>query len=360
MRAARFAALDSRAEVKDTVTHAHTIALALALTFASTLSLPAAATAQQEQPPGSLPPAPRPPTPKAPLGVDLFGSAGIGWPAASDSFKALDLNELPLEYGGGVRITNLWRYLFAQVAVNRWSDSGERAFVDSEGNTFPLGIPLDVEATYVDATIGWKWPTLRRDGSVAAWTYAGAGAGVTMYSESSPFAEPGDDIDETKVSYNFVGGGEFPITKQLAITFEGRYRYVPGLLGESGVSEALGEETFGGFGIAGGIRVGFGGGPAPVTRKPPTDTPASATTPPAPGTIPSQPTTAGTAAYVLIEAPVFLLPDRTRTPLRVLAPGTSLRIVEENKEWYRVQFGDPQFGPRIGWIERKFVQIGKS
>ena len=60
------------------------------------------------------------------------------------------------------------------------------------------------------------------------------------------------------------------------------------------------------------------------------------------------------------EAPVFLLPDRTRTPLRVLTPGTSLRIVDENKEWYRVQFSDPQFGPRIGWIERKFVQIGKS
>jgi hypothetical protein len=161
------------------------------------------------------------------------------------------------------------------------------------------------------------------------------------------------------VSYNFVAGGEFPITRQLAITFEGRYRYVPGLLGESGVSEALGEETFGGFGIGGGVRIGFGGGPAPVTRKPAADT-TSTTGPPSPGTIPVQPATGGTAGYVVNEAPVFLLPDRTRTPLRVLAPGTSLRIVDENKEWYRVQFADPQFGPRVGWIERKFVQIGKS
>ena len=360
MRAARSAASDSGAEMISTVTHSNTFALALALTFAATLSLPATATAQQDQPPLPPPAAQRPPTPRAPLGFDIFGGAGISWPAANDSFKALELNELPLEYGGGVRITNLWRYLFAQVAVNRWSDSGERAFVDSEGNAFPLGIPLDVEATYVDATIGWKWPTLRRDGSVAAWTYAGAGAGVTMYSESSPFAEAGDDIDQSKVSYNFVAGGEFPITRQLAITFEGRYRYVPGLLGEGGVSEALGEETFGGFGIGGGVRIGFGGGPAPVTRRPGIDTPASSTTPPSPGTSPVQPATAGTAGVVLNEAPVFLLPDRNRTPLRVLAPGTSLRIVEENKEWYRVQFSDPQFGPRIGWIERKFVQIGKS
>jgi opacity protein-like surface antigen len=359
MRAVRSAASDSGAEVTNTVTHSNAFALTLALTVASTLSLPVGAMAQQEQPPPPPPATPRAATPRAPLGVDIFGSAGIGWPAANDSFKALDLNELPLEYGGGVRATNLWRYLFAQVAVNRWSDSGERAFVDSEGTAFPLGIPLDVEATYVDATIGWKWPTMRRDGSVAAWTYAGAGAGVTMYSESSPFAEPGDDIDESKVTYNFVAGGEFPITRQLAITFEGRYRYVPGLLGESGVSEALGEETFGGFGIGGGVRIGFGGGPAPVTRPSTTDPAASPIAPPSPGTIPVQPS-AFTAAYVLNEAPVFLLPDRTRTPLRVLAPGTSLRIVEENKEWYRVQFSDPQFGPRIGWIERKFVQIGKS
>jgi hypothetical protein len=345
-------------KVKATVTYSNTFVVACVLSLGSTL-LPTAVMAQQEQPPSTPPPAARVPAPKGPLGFDIFGGASVSWPAANDSFKALELNEFPLEYGGGVRVTNLWRYLFAQVAVNRWSDSGERAFVDSEGNAFPLGIPLDVDATYIDASIGWKWPTLRRDGSIAAWTYAGGGAGMTMYSESSPFAEAGDDLDESKISYNFVAGGEFPISKSLAVVVEGRYRYVPGLLGEDGVSEALGEETFGGFGVGAGIRIGFGGGPMPVKRRPTDDTPAAPTAPPTFGTV-TGPATAGTAAVILKEAPVFLLPDPKRTPLRVLSPGTAVRIIDENKEWYRVQFADPQFGARMGWVERKFVQIGKS
>jgi hypothetical protein len=96
-----------------------------------------------------------------------------------------------------------------------------------------------------------------------------------------------------------------------------------------------------------------------VTRRPAEETPPAPTAPPTFGTIP-QPATAGTAGVILNEAPVFLLPDRKRTPLRVLAPGTAVRVVDENQEWYRVQFADPQFGPRVGWVERKFVQIGKS
>ncbi len=339
------------------VAHANTAIVALTVAFCAGLSIPAVAAPQDPQPPA--PSAPAAPA-SAPVGVDIFGGASVSWPAATDSFEALDLDVPSLEYGGGVRVTNLWRYLFAQVTVNRWSDTGERAFVDSEGNVFPLGVELDVEATYVDAAVGWKAPMFKADGSIAAWAYVGGGAGVTMYSEKSPFAEPGEDIDESKVSYNVVAGAEVPIARRFAVFVEGRYRYVPGLLGEAGVSEALGEETFGGFGIGAGVRIGFGGGAVPGGRQTSGDAPAPPPPQPALGTIPVQPATVGSAGVVLNEAPVFLLPDRTRTPLRMLAPGTSVRVVEENKEWYRVQFADPQFGPRMGWIERKFVQLGKS
>ena len=44
----------------------------------------------------------------------------------------------------------------------------------------------------------------------------------------------------------------------------------------------------------------------------------------------------------------------------LLVPGTAVRILEETKEWFRIQFTDPQFGPRVGYVLRKFVQIGKS
>ena len=103
-------------------------------------------------------PAPRP-VPAATgsrVGLDLFGGAGVSWPAAQDSFEAVGLGSEVFELGGGARVTGLWRELFAQVAASHWSESGERAFVAADGTVFPLGIPLDVSATFVDATIGMK------------------------------------------------------------------------------------------------------------------------------------------------------------------------------------------------------------
>src|ERR671925_478149 len=59
------------------------------------------------------------------IGIDAFGGAGITWPAAADSFDAVGLGKTALEVGGGARLTGLWRDLFAQAAVHRWSDTGE-------------------------------------------------------------------------------------------------------------------------------------------------------------------------------------------------------------------------------------------
>ena len=56
-------------------------------------------------------------------------------------------------------------------------------------------------------------------------------------------------------------------------------------------------------------------------------------------------------------APVYVLPDNTRTPLRVLAPGTRLRVLREQGDWLRVEFDDPRWGRRVGYIERKNVDM---
>jgi hypothetical protein len=62
-------------------------------------------------------------------------------------------------------------------------------------------------------------------------------------------------------------------------------------------------------------------------------------------------------AIVLEDAPIMLLPDATRTPLRVAAKGTSLVMLENDGEWLRVEFQDPQYGLRFGYIEARFVRI---
>ena len=57
-------------------------------------------------------------------------------------------------------------------------------------------------------------------------------------------------------------------------------------------------------------------------------------------------------------APVFLLPDATRTPLRTLPAGTIVRIGEVRGDWVQITFNDGVLGQRTGWMERKFITFG--
>ncbi len=59
---------------------------------------------------------------------------------------------------------------------------------------------------------------------------------------------------------------------------------------------------------------------------------------------------------ISVEAPVYLLPDSKRVPLRVIEAGTTVRILEELEGWVRIEFRDPQFGPRIGYVESRFLR----
>lgn len=65
-------------------------------------------------------------------------------------------------------------------------------------------------------------------------------------------------------------------------------------------------------------------------------------------------------ATVATDSPVFLKPDRTREPLRVVKAGTILRVIEVTPEWVLVEFNDPQWGVRRGYIEAKAVKLGDA
>lgn len=55
-------------------------------------------------------------------------------------------------------------------------------------------------------------------------------------------------------------------------------------------------------------------------------------------------------AVATVNAPVYIAPDTTRTPLRVAAQGTVFTVVAEEGEWTKVQFKDPQWGMRVGYV----------
>jgi hypothetical protein len=63
------------------------------------------------------------------------------------------------------------------------------------------------------------------------------------------------------------------------------------------------------------------------------------------------------AGAVIEAAPVYLLPDATRTPLRTLPAGTIVNVGEMRDDWVQVTFNDGILGSRTGWMERKFLTI---
>ena len=71
-------------------------------------------------------------------------------------------------------------------------------------------------------------------------------------------------------------------------------------------------------------------------------------------------TTTRDRAVVVENAPIMLLPDAARQPLRVAAIGTILGAFEEKGDWIRVEFRDPEFGVRQGWVETRLVRIERS
>jgi len=311
----------------------------------------AGTTAAYGQTPAAPPPSPEPIGPR--LGVQGLGFVGLDFPRAEQSVEALGLDKRQLEAGGGVRVTNLWRALFVDVHASRWSTSGERAFVDSTGEAFPLGIPLDIDATHVDVSVGWRFYPRNRRTIRTAVPYVAGGAGVVRYREESPFAEPGDDVRTSSTTYHVALGFDYPLNRWLAIATDARYRFAPDIVGDDGVSSVFEEDDLGGFQLSVGVRFGFGGA-APATPPPPAAPDEPARRPdfinPAPPPVDAQ------IGTVTTDAPIYLLPDRTRVPLRVLESGTSVRVLDQIEGWYRVEFRDPQFGTRTGYVEIKFVR----
>jgi hypothetical protein len=61
-------------------------------------------------------------------------------------------------------------------------------------------------------------------------------------------------------------------------------------------------------------------------------------------------------AVLLEQAPVYLRPDATRTPLRTLNRGAEVAVLREQGDWIQVEFRDPQFGTRAGFVESRFVR----
>ena len=190
------------------------------------------------------------PAPAQERTIRAFGDFGARLFSAGDTFDAVLGSSAGLFFGGGVEVLFPERYHFnfLNVRVSRFQKSGERVFVD-DGEVFPLGIDVDVSITPIEVTGGHRFqPRGRRRNMIP---YVGAGIGWHRYSETSDFAETGEDVSKTFTSFHALGGVEVRLNRRFAIGGEGQWTSVPGALGDevSSASDVFGETNLGGLGF---------------------------------------------------------------------------------------------------------------
>jgi hypothetical protein len=151
-------------------------------------------------------------------------------------------------FGGGVQVRR--RRVFLELSISRFSADGQRVFV-SDGQVFPLGIPLRSAITPVELTLGYRYPLTR----VIA-PYVGIGIGRYWYSETSSFNDTGEDVAESHAGFLVAGGAEFRVHRLVGIGVDAQYTHVTGILGTAGISRAFGEDNLGGTALRVKVLVG--------------------------------------------------------------------------------------------------------
>ena len=202
--------------------------------------VPTTATAQQRRP------APARPATRQPLAIRGFGDLGIVRFAAGDAFDATLGSPSGVFFGGGVEVV-LPQQWFVNLRLSHFSKSGERVFVQ-DNEVFPLGIDMKVGITPIEVSAGYRFRPGGQNRTVIP--YLGGGIGWHRYTETSEFADAGEDVKETFTGYHVLGGAEYRMGRMLAIAGEAQWTTIPDALsGVSSAADAFGESNLGGFGF---------------------------------------------------------------------------------------------------------------
>ncbi len=161
--------------------------------------------------------------------------------AASQSFEAVLGKSSFLAAGGGIDLIDVWRNVFARLALSRMGGDGFRAFV-ANGEVVSLNVPIEVRMTAIEVAGGWRF-VLRQ---LPKYTfYGGAGLLRFGYAEKSDFAA-GEDNSGGYFGQVVFGGVEVPVWKWMVAGVEAQYRSVPNAIGDGGVSAEFRESNLGG------------------------------------------------------------------------------------------------------------------
>jgi hypothetical protein len=133
--------------------------------------------------------------------------------------------------------------LFVEVSASQFKKTGQRAFV-SNGQTFPLGIPLTATITPVELSGGYRF-RLRNHQTLIP--YVSGGVGWYRYKETSSFADTSENIDTRHNGFLADAGIEFRVYRLVALAADAQYTHIPGILGAGGISKDVNETDLGGI-----------------------------------------------------------------------------------------------------------------
>lgn len=187
------------------------------------------------------------------LGARVFGLVDVEQMTASQSFTAIVGTKRLLGFGAGADITGIGGGLFVRVALSQMSKSGTR----TDGSQFANGIGVDVKMIPIDLAAGWRLEHLTPHHTVTP--YAGGGALLLHYSETTPSGDTGDNVSAFFTGYEVFGGVDLR-AGSLTIAPEVDYRKVPNAIGKGGVSQDFNETDLGGLAFRISIGARFGGG----------------------------------------------------------------------------------------------------
>jgi len=166
---------------------------------------------------------------------------------AVETFEAVVGRSRFVFKGGGAEALNLWRGVFARVALSSVKETGSRVVVVDD-EVIPLDIPMSIELTPLEIGAGWRFRALA-GGHVVP--YVGGGWLRMAYKETSEFATGDDNTDTAFNGSVMFAGVEVMFLEWIIAGAEVQYRSVPGALGDGGVSEVYEEDDLGGVTIRG-------------------------------------------------------------------------------------------------------------
>jgi opacity protein-like surface antigen len=163
--------------------------------------------------------------------------------AAANTFTAVFGGATQPFWGGGLNITQEDRY-YLEVSASRFKKTGQRAFL-SNGQTFPLGIPLTATVTPFELTAGYRF----RTNTPRIRPYAGGGVGLYRYEETSGIPSDTENLTTKHAGVIVEGGAEVRLHRWIGVAADVHYTYVPGILGDAGLSKDEGEKSVGGVSV---------------------------------------------------------------------------------------------------------------